>query len=114
MTLQSFKEKLANNPIAIEFTETIALIDSLYTFTPTEFKNGNTTNAENQNNGSCKLFAFAQLNNFSKEETLACFGKFYTNDVLKNPTGTDHQNIRNFMIYEWDGIEFNGDVLSEK
>ena len=90
------------------------VIDALYNFTPTEFKNGNTVNLENQNNGSCKLFAFAKIQKFTKEETLMCFGKFYTQDVLKNPEGDDHQNIRNFINFGWNGIEFKGEALSPK
>lgn len=49
-----------------------------------------------------------------KEETLALFGDFYRNDVLKNPGGNDHQNIRNFMEFGWDGILFEGEALREK
>jgi hypothetical protein len=56
-------------------------------------------------------FSFAKLNGLSKEETLACFGAFYRNDVLQNPEGTDHQNIRNFIEFGWDGIEFEGQAL---
>ena len=48
------------------------------------------------------------------EPTLACFGAFYTEDVLKNPDGTDHQNIRNFMKTGWDGIAFYGEPLTLK
>lgn len=114
MTLQAFKKKLSNSPIEIEFSETMAVIDELYSFTPTEFKNGNIINKENQNNGSCKLFAFAQLQRFSKEQTLACFGQFYKQDVLKNPDGDDHQNIRNFINFSWEGIEFKTNPLKEK
>ncbi len=114
MNLTSFKDKLSNNPSAIEFADTMAVIDELYTFIPTEFVNGNLTNNENQNNGSCKLFAFAQLQNFSKEETLMCFGKFYTRDVLEKPEGDDHQNIRNFITHGWDGIQFKQQALQEK
>jgi hypothetical protein len=49
-----------------------------------------------------------------KKETLACFGSYYTKDVLENPNGTDHQNIRNFMIGGWDGISFDNEALSLK
>lgn len=114
MTLIQFKEKLKNNPAEISFQETIALIDSLYDFTPVSFRNGDVVNDENQNNGSCKLFSFAKLNDFTKEETLACFGDYYRVDVLQNPDGADHQNIRNFMKTGWEGIQFFGDSLSLK
>ncbi|PZO27992.1 MAG: type III effector [Flavobacteriaceae bacterium] len=95
------------------FPETIAFIDENYNFTPTNFKNGNQINNANQNNGSCKIFAFAKLNQFTKEETLNLFGDFYQ-DVLNTPEATDHQNIRNFMIFGWEGIVFDGEALKMK
>ena len=95
------------------FPETIALIDEKYTFTPTTFKNGNQLNNAGENNGSCKIFAFALLQQFTKEETLSLFGDFYQ-DVLNAPDATDHQNIRNFMIFGWDGIHFEGEALHVK
>jgi len=111
MNLIEFKTKLAHKPFTIEFAETITLIDSVYEFAPSEFSNGDIVNKKNENNGSCKIFAFAQDQQFSQEETLSCFGKYYTNDVLNNPDGNDHQNIRNFMKYGWDGIVFNSQPL---
>lgn len=114
MTLSEYKNKLKNTPESIEFAETMDIVDQLYSFTPTEFKNGAVVNEEGHNNGSCKLFAFAQMQKFNKEETLMCFGKFYTKDVLENPTGDDHQNIRNFITHGWDGINFKGIALQEK
>jgi hypothetical protein len=50
----------------------------------------------------------------TKEQTLPLFGEFYRDDVLKKPHGTDHQNIRNFMKFGWEGITFDGDALREK
>ncbi|WP_295229757.1 HopJ type III effector protein [uncultured Chryseobacterium sp.] len=107
-------EQLKNAPETIQFTEVIAYIDEHYDFTPSKFTNGNTVNEAGQNNGSCKVFSFARLNGLSKEETLNLFGEFYREDVLKNPEGTDHQNIRNFMQYGWDGIAFEGKALHRK
>ena len=98
----------------IQFNDVITFIDENYDFTPTKFTNGNTVNEENQNNGSCKVFSFAKLNNLSKEETLALFGAFYREDVLENPEGSDHQNIRNFMEFGWEGIQFEGEALHKK
>jgi len=95
------------------FSDTMNIIDALYDFTPCAFSNGDIHNEANQNNGSCKLFAFAKLNNFSEAETLACFGEYYR-DVLASPEGDDHQNIRNFMQTGWAGIQFNASPLSEK
>ena len=107
-------EQLEKAPETINFKEVIAYIDENYDFTPTKFTNGNTINEANQNNGSCKVFSFAQLKNLSKEQTLSLFGEFYREDVLKNPDGTDHQNIRNFIEFGWDGISFEGEVLKKK
>lgn len=107
-------EQLKNIQKTIDFKEVIAFIDENYDFTPTKFTNGNTVNEANQNNGSCKVFSFAKLNQLSKEETLALFGDFYKTDVLKNPEGTDHQNIRNFIEFGWDGISFEGEALRKK
>ena len=107
-------EQLKEDAATIQFNDVITFIDENYDFTPTKFTNGNTVNEENQNNGSCKVFSFAKLNNLSKEETLALFGAFYREDVLENPEGSDHQNIRNFMEFGWEGIQFEGKANHKK
>lgn len=114
MTIKTFKEKLRNTPKSIAFSETMAVIEANYNFIPTAFKNGTLQNEAGQNSGSCKLFAFAKLQNFSKEETLVCFGQYYFDDVLKDPNGTGHQNIRNFMHTGFDGLIFEGEPLTGK
>jgi len=114
MTPISFLEQLEENPKSITFQDTINVIEKNYDFEPTAFKNGNQQNNAGENNGSCKIFSFAKLQNLSKEATLACFGSYYFDDVLKNPDGNDHQNIRNFMQFGWDGIHFEGEALIEK
>ena len=107
-------EQLKNTPEELVFSNVITYIDEHYEFTPTKFTNGNTVNEANQNSGSCKVFSFAQLKNLSKEQTLSLFGEFYREDVLNNPDGTDHQNIRNFMKFGWEGISFDGEALKKK
>ena len=114
MNIISFLEKLKQTPEAITFADTITAIEENYSFTPTAFENGLQHNAAGENSGSCKLFAFAKLQNLSQEETLACFGAYYFDDVLKNPEGTDHQNIRNFIKTGWNGIKFEGEALELK
>jgi hypothetical protein len=114
MTLEAFLEKLNSTPNEVEFEQTMALIEGLYEFTPASFKNGDLVNEAGQNSGSCKLFAFAQLHDLPQQQTLACFGTYYRDDVLQNPKGTDHQNIRNFMKTGWSGIEFDGEPLEKK
>lgn len=112
--ISQFLDKVNTNPNTVTFTETIAIIDTNYNFTPTAFKNGNHFNNINENNGSCKIVAFAKINNLDTEATLTLFGSYYFEDVLKNPNGSDHQNIRNFMIFGWDGIAFDGEALKSK
>lgn len=106
--------QLENSLETIQFKDVIAYIDENYDFTPTQFRNGQMINEAGQNNGSCKVFSFAKLNDLTKERVLFLFGEFYRDDVLKNPEGTDHQNIRNFMEFGWDGISFEGEALRKK
>ncbi len=114
MTLNDFLQRLNDAPDSITFNDTIALIEALYIFTPAAFKNGDMNNEAGQNNGSCKLFAFARLHNLSQQQTLHCFGDYYRADVLAHPHGIDHQNIRNFMKTGWEGIGFEGEALKLK
>ena len=114
MTLESFLQKLNDYPENIEFTDTMSTIDLMYTFTPTSFKNSDLVNEAGQNSGSCKIFSFARLNSLTPEQTLACFGGYYRDDVLKHPESSDHQNIRNFMKSGWPGIEFDNEPLKAK
>lgn len=111
MNIISFLEQLQENPEANSFQDTITVIEENFDFTPTAFKNGNHYNNVGENNGSCKIFYFSKLQNLSEEATLACFGKYYFEDVLQNPDGNDHQNIRNFIQFRWDGIQFEGQAL---
>lgn len=100
----------------IDFEDTISLINSLYDYQPTRFSNGLSQpviNDAGKNEGSCRIFAFAQLNRLSEAETLACFGRFYR-DVLNQPAGTDHGNIRAFMRDGWAGVQFDGPALTAK
>nr|WP_301334036.1 HopJ type III effector protein [Vibrio agarivorans] len=112
--LNQFLNQLKQQPESIEFADTIAIIDALYEFTPVAFSNGEAKNEANTNNGSCKIFAFGQAQSLSEQETLACFGAFYRDDVLNNPDGNDHANIRNFMVTGWGGVAFTAQALSEK
>ena len=114
MSISEFINKLKSDPKSISFQETIAVIDENYSFTTSTFSNGNQLNKAGENNGSCKIFAFAKLNRLDKLQTLSCFGSYYYQDVLQNPEGIDHQNIRNFMEFGWDGIQFEGEALHKK
>lgn len=114
MQLDTFLATLRSTPENIDFEDTMAAIESLYIHQPTAFRNGAQANGAEQNQGSCKLLAFAQLQGLSPSETLACFGRFYRTDVLSHPEGSDHQNIRQFMIHGWSGVTFEGQPLTPR
>ena len=98
----------------VPFADTLALIAESYRYTPTAFSNGLGADALHSpagtNEGSCKVFALAQLNGLTPEETLACFGEHYQ-AVLADPAGTGHPNIRLFMRDGFAGIRFEGTPL---
>lgn len=96
------------------FDDVIGYIDGHFDFTPTAFANGDTFNEANTNNGSCKIFAFAQQLGLSQQATLHAFGDYYRVDVLEHPEASDHANIRNFMRSGWAGIHFEGEALRAK
>lgn len=113
MTPQTLIEQLNTNPETLIFSDVIATIDAHYEYTPQTFRNGEATNAAGTNEGSCKVFSFAQLNGLEQEQTLACFAEHYRG-VLETPEGDDHGNIRNFMKTGWAGVRFDGVALREK
>ena len=114
MILPNLLQKLSSDPAGVTFDETIAVIEVGYEFHETAFWNGGVSNGAGENNGSCKIFAFGGLNNLTEQLTLHCFGEYYRTDVLGNPDGSDHQNIRCFMQTSWAGIQFDGPALTRK
>jgi hypothetical protein len=112
--LENFFRQLTTDPDSISFQQSIELIDHLYDFTETAFQNGDKHNAAGENNGSCKILAFALLHRLSEPQALQMFGDYYRVDVLSSPAGSDHANIRQFMQYGWDGIEFSALALKPK
>ncbi len=110
MNLTDFLAQIKENT-PVSFAETMAVIAENYVYSPTAFRNGELDNAAGQNEGSCKIFAFAQLNELTEEQTLSLFGDYYRVDVLQNPDANDHQNIRQFMEQGWAGIVFENAAL---
>ena len=111
--LEAFCQSLLQSNCELQFADSIGLIDRLYRFTCTAFTNGNQHNLANQNNGSCKCFAFGQLQQLSELQTLRLFGQHFRH-VVDHPEGTDHPNIRQFMLCGWAGIKFAGQALATK
>jgi len=118
MTNQTLIEKIKSAPDTITFNEVIDFINNTYHYTPAQFHNGHSddmvTNDAGTNEGSCKIFAFAQLAGLAETETLNCFGDYYRIDVLQHPDNTDHANIRTFIRHGWNGIKFQSPALVAK
>lgn len=108
---QELINKVKESPQTVEFSDVMDVISAEYLHTPSAFINGDQQNSAQQNQGSCKVLAFARLNGLSEPETLALFGSYYREDVLKNPQGSDHGNIRAFMRTGWSGVELAQDAL---
>lgn len=116
MMLNEFVSRVTSGQ-DVEFQDTMAVIAAHYHYQPTEFCNGlqqPIVNEAGRNEGSCKIFAFAKLHQLNQQQTLALFGDYYRKDVLLNPEGSDHQNIRNFIRDGWDGVVFKGEALQVK
>lgn len=117
MPLNEFLDRIKNLQ-AVSFNDTIGIIMAHYHYTPTAFSNGLgeavLANPAGSNEGSCKIFAFAQLHGLDAAQTLNLFGDYYRIDVLQDPDGTGHQNIRHFMRFGWEGIHFAGSALQAK
>ncbi|WP_312186122.1 HopJ type III effector protein [Sphingobacterium sp.] len=111
MTTKELLEKSKGHHL--NFQEVLDHISENYTYSPTAFQNGNLKNSKEENQGSAKVFFFAKLNNLSAEDTLGLFAEHYQN-VLDNPAGEGHQNIRQFLANNWGGISFEQDVLKQK
>lgn len=114
MKLDIFLKKLADNPTTVTLDDTLAAVSESYDFTPVAFTNGGVQYSAGQNVRSCQLLAFAMLHRLTKEQTLNCYGLYYREDVLRNPTGTDHEPIRNFMKHGWEGVSFHTMPLSPR
>lgn len=116
MSLELFLQKIKQQ-VAVSFDETLAVIDDYYHYRPTSFRNGvhePLINEAGKNEGSCRIFAFAQLHQLTPEQTLSLFGDYYRVDVLAHPDGNDHQNIRVFMRDGWAGIQFDDEALTPR
>lgn len=111
MTINELLSLLKTSPDSLEFDQVMDTIKESYKYSPAQFTNGELVNEAGANEGSCKIFYFAQLNDLSEAETLALFGKYYREDVLGKPEGEDHGNIRNFMLTGWAGVKFTSHAL---
>ena len=112
MTQEAYLEELRSGA-QMDFADLMVLIDENFVHNPAAFTNGDLHNAADENQGSAKLFCFSAIHQLTPLETLHCFGQYYQ-EVLNDPKGTSHQNIRNFITYGWEGLKFNSPVLVKK
>lgn len=116
--MSDFYKALSGFLTAIEsdthpFAATLAFINQWFDFTPTAFRNGKVANSAEQNQGSCRVLAFALLNGLSAEQTLKCFGEHYR-DVLATPGKDNHHNLRRLQAEGLTDIHFDQQPLKRK
>ncbi len=109
ITLETFLQQVkAGYPVS--FQDTQHIIKCHYEYHPVRFYNGSgpdrLVNQAGSNEGSCRIFYFAKLHNLSVTETLNLYGDYYRDEVLPCPEGSNHPNIRQFIRYGWEGIEY--------
>jgi len=115
MTIEEFLSRLETFPESVSFDKTMQVIQEHFNFTASGFDNGTMHNQAGNNEGSCKIFAFAKMHRLTDAQTLACFGDYYRIDVLQHPENNDHANIRQFMLTGLDGIIFpSNNPLTQK
>lgn len=109
--LASFLRALDSD--AHQFAATLAFINEWYDFTPTAFRNGSVANGADQNQGSCRVLAFALMEGLSAEQALKCFGEHYR-DVLATPGVDNHHNLRRLQKEGLRDIQFDAAPLRRK
>src|SRR5690606_13103932 len=88
------------------FAATPAFIDQWFDYSPSAFSNGPVSNAADQNQGSCKVFALARLLDLDRDEALRCFGEHYR-EVLATPGADNHRNLRQPQAPGLDAVAFD-------
>ncbi len=95
------------------FKDTLELIGQAFDYLPAAFHNGPLFNPAGENEGSCQVFSLAQYCNLNEADTLQLFAEHYR-QVLDDPAGESHGNIRQFMTTGWSGIRFEGQPLRKR
>jgi hypothetical protein len=116
--MNDFDEALASFLAAIErdshqFAATLAFINQWYDFTPTAFNNGHIANSAEQNQGSCRVLAFASMQKLSTAQALKCFGEHYR-EVQAAPGADNHHNLRRLQAEGLVDIHFDRPPLRRK
>ena len=102
----------------VRFAETMEYIARNYHYQQASFSNGlgerRLDNRPGENEGSLKIFSLGRILGLNKQQTLTLFGELYWRDVLENPQGDDHTNIRNFMEFGWEGVALGQNALTPR
>lgn len=104
-----FLDRLKATPSEVSFEDTMAMLETGFDYLPKSFSCGDVESAPGSNEGSCKILSFAKLAGLDADDielTLNLFGDYYRKDVLENPDGDDHGNIRNLIKYGWEKVKF--------
>lgn len=113
MIEQQLLQLLDEAPDQLVFEQVLEVINDNYGFTACAFDNGEVTNQATENQGSCRVFAFAQQHQLNEQQTLALFAEHYR-QVKDHPDGDDHLNIRAFMKSGWEGVTIHGTALTAR
>ncbi|WP_420589475.1 HopJ type III effector protein [Bacterioplanoides sp.] len=108
---ETFLQQLNSNEHV--FATTLEFIETWFDFTPSAFQNGSVANAVDQNQGSCKVFALAELLELTQEQALRCFGEHYR-DVVATPDADNHHNLRRLLKEGLADISFDSFPLTQK
>lgn len=94
------------------FADTLTFIETWFTYTPSAFRYGKLHSSATENQGSCKIFALAQLFELTQQQTLLCFGEHYRN--LEHTPVSSHLNLRQLAQLGLINLEFEHFPLTPK
>lgn len=97
---------------AHSFADTLAFIDRWFHYSPSAFDFHELHSTADQNQGSCKILALAQLLKLSPQQALLCFGEHYRQ--LNMSEETTHLNLRKLAQQGLTEIHFERFPLTQK
>jgi hypothetical protein len=110
--IENLLRKVRTDASSLMFAETLEAIELGFEFFGVKFSCGDVVSSSSENTGSSKVLSMAILVGLTDAETLACFGEHYR-DVLADPSGASHANIRALMATGLAGVKFpNGPSLT--
>ncbi|MDR1027138.1 MAG: HopJ type III effector protein [Rickettsiales bacterium] len=99
-----------------DFQQVLSVIDKNYDYTPTQFAvtdGWGDTNGLDQNQGAGRVLAFAKERRLDEEAALQLFAEHYQN-VVDNPNGDNHKNIRLLAAHGLNQVHFANRPLRKK